>query len=93
MVISTLSYCALFHFLAPFNLPPCDAGRLAPGQDHCSGVRAKALTPGYTTLTVSYSHGNVHLSAKITIAAYLPLKVSQNILSYQNLVQEYELQG
>ncbi|XP_051914460.1 nuclear pore membrane glycoprotein 210-like isoform X2 [Hippocampus zosterae] len=48
-------------------------GRLAPGQDHCSGVRAKALTPGYTTLLVSYTHGNVHLSAKITIAAYLPL--------------------
>lgn len=49
-------------------------GRLAPGQDHCSGVRAKALSPGYTVLTVSYTHGNVHLSAKITIAAYLPLR-------------------
>ncbi|XP_029363031.1 nuclear pore membrane glycoprotein 210 isoform X2 [Echeneis naucrates] len=49
-------------------------GRLAPGQKHCSGVRAKALTPGYTMLTVSYTHGNVHLSAKITIAAYLPLR-------------------
>uniref|UniRef100_A0A8C7WMB9 Nucleoporin 210 n=1 Tax=Oryzias sinensis TaxID=183150 RepID=A0A8C7WMB9_9TELE len=48
-------------------------GRLAPGQDHCSGVRAKALSPGYTVLTVSYTHGNIHLSAKITIAAYLPL--------------------
>ncbi|XP_029974944.1 nuclear pore membrane glycoprotein 210 [Salarias fasciatus] len=49
-------------------------GRLAPGQDHCSGVRAKALTPGYTAVTVSYTHGSVHLSAKITIAAYLPLR-------------------
>lgn len=49
-------------------------GRLAPGQDHCSGVRAKAQAPGYTMLTVSYTHGNVHLSAKITIAAYLPLR-------------------
>uniref|UniRef100_A0A8C4EB53 Nucleoporin 210 n=1 Tax=Dicentrarchus labrax TaxID=13489 RepID=A0A8C4EB53_DICLA len=48
--------------------------RLAPGQDHCSGVRAKALASGYTMLTVSYTHGNVHLSAKITIAAYLPLR-------------------
>nr|XP_061802177.1 nuclear pore membrane glycoprotein 210-like [Nerophis lumbriciformis] len=48
-------------------------GRLAPGQGYCSGVRAKALAPGYTTLSVSYTHGNVHLSAKITIAAYLPL--------------------
>uniref|UniRef100_A0AAQ5ZD49 BIG2 domain-containing protein n=1 Tax=Amphiprion ocellaris TaxID=80972 RepID=A0AAQ5ZD49_AMPOC len=50
-------------------------GRLAPGRDHCSGVRAKALAPGYTMLTISYTHGNVHLSAKITIAAYLPLRV------------------
>lgn len=49
-------------------------GRLVPGQDHCSGVRAKALAPGYTMLTVSYTYGNVHLSAKITIAAYLPLR-------------------
>ncbi|TRY98564.1 hypothetical protein DNTS_005269, partial [Danionella cerebrum] len=50
------------------------AGRLAPAPTHCSGVRVKALTPGYTTLLVSYSHGNVHLSAKITIAAYPVLK-------------------
>ncbi|KAM4737044.1 LOW QUALITY PROTEIN: nuclear pore membrane glycoprotein 210 [Anableps anableps] len=49
-------------------------GRLAAGQKHCSGVQAKALTPGYTVLTVSYTHGNVHLSAKITVAAYLPLR-------------------
>ncbi|KAM3617700.1 uncharacterized protein V6R79_009936 [Siganus canaliculatus] len=48
--------------------------KLAPGQDHCSGVRAKALASGYTVLTVSYTHGNIHLSAKITIAAYLPLR-------------------
>ncbi|KAM7411620.1 hypothetical protein PAMA_021552 [Pampus argenteus] len=48
-------------------------GRLAPGQGHCSGVRAKPLAPGYTVLSVSYTHGNIHLSAKITIAAYLPL--------------------
>lgn len=50
------------------------SGRLAPGQERCSGVTAKALAPGYTVLTVSYTHGNVHLSAKITIAAYLPLR-------------------
>lgn len=53
-----------------------DPERLAPGPDHCSGVKAKALASGYTVLTVSYTHGNLHLSAKITIAAYLPLKVS-----------------
>ncbi|XP_061698487.1 nuclear pore membrane glycoprotein 210 isoform X2 [Syngnathoides biaculeatus] len=48
-------------------------GRLSPGRGYCSGVRAKALAPGYTTLSVSYTHSKVHLSAKITIAAYLPL--------------------
>ncbi|XP_068506084.1 nuclear pore membrane glycoprotein 210-like [Syngnathus scovelli] len=48
-------------------------GRLGPGQGHCSGLRAKALAQGYTTLSVSYNHGNVHLGAKITIAAYPPL--------------------
>uniref|UniRef100_A0A4W4F2H8 BIG2 domain-containing protein n=1 Tax=Electrophorus electricus TaxID=8005 RepID=A0A4W4F2H8_ELEEL len=48
-------------------------GKLPPGQEHCSGVRVQALSPGYTNLLVSYTHGNVHLSAKITIAAYPPL--------------------
>uniref|UniRef100_A0A8B9GDA2 Nucleoporin 210 n=1 Tax=Amazona collaria TaxID=241587 RepID=A0A8B9GDA2_9PSIT len=51
-------------------------GRLQPTADFCSGVRVKAETQGYTTLTVSYAHGHVHLSASITVAAYLPLKVS-----------------
>lgn len=60
-----------------------DLGRLSPGQDHCSGVRAKALAPGYTMLTVSYTHGNVHLSTKITIAAYLPLRVSPVFFALQ----------
>uniref|UniRef100_A0A667Z6W6 Nucleoporin 210 n=1 Tax=Myripristis murdjan TaxID=586833 RepID=A0A667Z6W6_9TELE len=49
-------------------------GRMTPGEDHCSGVRAKALAPGFTVLTVSYTHANVHLFTKITIAAYLPLR-------------------
>uniref|UniRef100_A0A8C7WMJ7 Nucleoporin 210 n=1 Tax=Oryzias sinensis TaxID=183150 RepID=A0A8C7WMJ7_9TELE len=61
------------HYLSLTILVLSFLGRLAPGQDHCSGVRAKALSPGYTVLTVSYTHGNIHLSAKITIAAYLPL--------------------
>ncbi|XP_077584336.1 nuclear pore membrane glycoprotein 210-like [Stigmatopora nigra] len=47
--------------------------RLAPGHGYCSGVRAKALAPGYTTLSVSYIQGSIHLSAKIIIAAYPPL--------------------
>ncbi|XP_011806045.1 PREDICTED: LOW QUALITY PROTEIN: nuclear pore membrane glycoprotein 210 [Colobus angolensis palliatus] len=49
-------------------------GRLPPGSEHCSGVRVKAEAQGSTTLLVSYRHGHIHLSAKITIAAYLPLK-------------------
>lgn len=53
--------------------------RLAPGPNHCSGVKAKALASGYTVLTVSYTRGSLHLSAKITIAAYLPLRVSLEV--------------
>uniref|UniRef100_A0A8B9BSQ0 Nucleoporin 210 n=1 Tax=Anser brachyrhynchus TaxID=132585 RepID=A0A8B9BSQ0_9AVES len=49
-------------------------GRLKPTADFCSGVKVKAETQGYTTLVVSYTHSHVHLSASITIAAYLPLK-------------------
>ncbi|XP_058422644.1 nuclear pore membrane glycoprotein 210-like isoform X2 [Diceros bicornis minor] len=49
-------------------------GRLQPGPEHCSGVRVRAEAQGYTALLVSYTHGHVHLSARITIAAYLPLK-------------------
>ncbi|XP_066097864.1 nuclear pore membrane glycoprotein 210 isoform X2 [Saccopteryx bilineata] len=49
-------------------------GRLPPGSEHCSGVRVTAEAQGYTVLLVSYKHGPLHLSARITIAAYLPLK-------------------
>uniref|UniRef100_F6YUV5 Nucleoporin 210 n=1 Tax=Equus caballus TaxID=9796 RepID=F6YUV5_HORSE len=49
-------------------------GRLQPGSEHCSGVRVRAEAQGYTTLLVSYTRGHIHLSARITIAAYLPLK-------------------
>uniref|UniRef100_A0A7N5KGU2 Nucleoporin 210 n=2 Tax=Ailuropoda melanoleuca TaxID=9646 RepID=A0A7N5KGU2_AILME len=49
-------------------------GRLQPGSEHCSGVTVRAEVQGYTTLLVSYRHGPIHLSARITIAAYMPLK-------------------
>ncbi|NXS92696.1 PO210 protein, partial [Jacana jacana] len=49
-------------------------GRLKPTAGFCSGVRVKAEAQGFTALVVSYTHGHVHLSASITIAAYLPLK-------------------
>ncbi|XP_058144859.1 nuclear pore membrane glycoprotein 210 [Dasypus novemcinctus] len=48
--------------------------RLAPELEHCGGVMVRAETPGYTALLVSYKHSHVHLSARITIAAYLPLQ-------------------
>ncbi|XP_073900657.1 nuclear pore membrane glycoprotein 210 isoform X2 [Castor canadensis] len=49
-------------------------GRLPPGPEYCSGVRVRAETQGSTTLLVSYTYGHIHLSARVTIAAYLPLK-------------------
>lgn len=55
-------------------------GRLQPAADFCSGVRVKAESQGYTALVVSYTRGHIHLSASITIAAYLPLKVSLLLL-------------
>ncbi|XP_074200348.1 nuclear pore membrane glycoprotein 210 isoform X4 [Camelus bactrianus] len=49
-------------------------GRLRPGSEHCSGVKVKAEAQGYTAVLVSYKHDHIHLSARITVAAYLPLK-------------------
>ncbi|XP_004581422.2 nuclear pore membrane glycoprotein 210 [Ochotona princeps] len=49
-------------------------GRLPPGPEHCSGIRVRAETQGHSTIFVSYTHGHVHLRAKITVAAHLPLK-------------------
>ncbi|XP_064352259.1 nuclear pore membrane glycoprotein 210 isoform X2 [Camelus dromedarius] len=49
-------------------------GRLRPGSEHCSGVEVKAEAQGYTAVLVSYKHDHIHLSARITVAAYLPLK-------------------
>uniref|UniRef100_A0A672RXZ7 Nucleoporin 210 n=1 Tax=Sinocyclocheilus grahami TaxID=75366 RepID=A0A672RXZ7_SINGR len=73
----TLSDCSHFDMqvdMESYGVFQLLEGRLPPGPGHCSGVRVKALTPGYTNLLVSYTHGNVDLSAKITIAAYPPLK-------------------
>ena len=58
------------------NLISLCVGKLPPGPEHCSGVKVRADAQGSTTLLVSYTHGHVHLGAKITLAAYLPLKVS-----------------
>nr|XP_015096854.1 nuclear pore membrane glycoprotein 210 isoform X2 [Vicugna pacos] len=49
-------------------------GRLRPGSEHCSGVKVRAEAQGYTAVLVSYKHDHIHLSARITVAAYLPLK-------------------
>ncbi|DAA16796.1 TPA: nucleoporin 210 [Bos taurus] len=75
--VVTLSDCSHFDLVVEVEnqgvfqpLP----GRLRPGPDHCSGVTVRAEAQGYTALLVSYRHGHVHLSARVTIAAYLPLK-------------------
>ncbi|XP_073087206.1 nuclear pore membrane glycoprotein 210 isoform X1 [Manis javanica] len=75
--VVTLSDCSHFDLVVEVEnqgvfqpLP----GRLQPGAEHCSGVKVRAEAQGYTTLQVSYRHGHTHLSARITIAAYLPLK-------------------
>ncbi|XP_028906828.1 nuclear pore membrane glycoprotein 210 [Ornithorhynchus anatinus] len=75
--VVTLSDCSHFDLVVEVEnrgvfqpLP----GRLKPGLDFCSGVRVRAEIQGYTTLLVSYTHGHIHLSTKIIIAAYLPLK-------------------
>ncbi|XP_036893348.1 nuclear pore membrane glycoprotein 210 [Sturnira hondurensis] len=75
--VVTLSDCSHFYWEVEvenqgvFQLLP---GGLHPGSEHCSGVRVRAEAQGYTALLVSYRHGHIHLSAQITIAAYLPLK-------------------
>ncbi|XP_053774501.1 nuclear pore membrane glycoprotein 210 isoform X4 [Desmodus rotundus] len=75
--VVTLSDCSHFYLEVEvenqgvFQVLP---GRLHPGPEHCSGVRVRAEAQGYTALLVSYKHGHIHLSAQITIAAYLPLK-------------------
>ncbi|XP_063142719.1 nuclear pore membrane glycoprotein 210 isoform X2 [Rattus norvegicus] len=75
--VVTLSDCSHFDLVVEVEnqgvfqpLP----GRLPPGPEHCSGVKVRADAQGSTTLLVSYTHGHVHLGAKITLAAYLPLK-------------------
>nr|XP_033781607.1 nuclear pore membrane glycoprotein 210 [Geotrypetes seraphini] len=73
----TLSDCSHFHLVVEADNPGIFKSlqeRLRPDPEFCSGIRVQAETQGYTTLLVSYTHGHVHLSARITIAAYLPLK-------------------
>ncbi|KAM3914823.1 nuclear pore membrane glycoprotein 210 [Leptodactylus fuscus] len=75
--VVTLSDCSQFDLAVEmetsgiFKILP---GKLKPGLDYCSGITVQAETPGYTTIFVSYTHGHVHLKAKIIIASYLPLK-------------------
>ncbi|XP_069823220.1 nuclear pore membrane glycoprotein 210 [Dendropsophus ebraccatus] len=75
--VVTLSDCSHFDLAVEMETPGIFKilpGRLKPGADYCSGIRVQAETPGYTSIFVSYTHGHVHLRAKIIVAAYLPLK-------------------
>ena len=49
-----------------------DIGKLPVGA--CTYIRAAALKPGHTKLTVTYQHGSIHLEAFITIASYPELR-------------------
>ncbi|XP_054833051.1 nuclear pore membrane glycoprotein 210 [Eublepharis macularius] len=75
--IVTLSDCSHFDLVVEVEnrgvFSPIQ-GKLNPTLDYCSGVRVKAESQGYTPLVVSYTHGHIHLSASIIIAAHLPLK-------------------
>ncbi|XP_078517577.1 nuclear pore membrane glycoprotein 210 [Lissotriton helveticus] len=73
----TLSDCSHFDLAVEVENPGVFQqlpGRLKPGPDFCSGVTVQAKAHGYTTVLVSYTHGHIRLNAKLTIAAYLPLK-------------------
>ncbi|KAM9324460.1 nuclear pore membrane glycoprotein 210 [Gastrophryne carolinensis] len=75
--VVTISDCSHFDFSVEMENPEIFKllpGKLKAGVDHCSGITVQALTLGYTTIFVSYIHGNIHLKTKIIIAAYLPLK-------------------
>uniref|UniRef100_A0A452UL49 Nucleoporin 210 n=1 Tax=Ursus maritimus TaxID=29073 RepID=A0A452UL49_URSMA len=76
--VVTLSDCS--HFDLVIEVENQGVFQPLPGKpalmrsEHCSGVTVRAEVQGYTTLLVSYRHGPTHLSARITIAAYLPLR-------------------
>lgn len=72
--------------VSPSSLPDRGAGLTDPaallqagcaqGLTTAAAATVRAEAQGYTALLVSYRHGHVQLSARATIAAYLPLKVS-----------------
>ncbi|XP_040215305.1 nuclear pore membrane glycoprotein 210 [Rana temporaria] len=75
--VVSLSDCSHFDLSVEMETPGIFKilpGRLEPNVDYCSGITVQGVTAGYTTVFVSYTHGHVHLKAKIIIAAYLPLK-------------------
>ncbi|XP_072277334.1 nuclear pore membrane glycoprotein 210 [Pyxicephalus adspersus] len=77
--VVSLSDCSHFDLAVEMETPEIFKilpDRLNPSVDYCSGITVQGMTAGYTTVLVSYTHGHIHLKAKIVIAAYLPLKVS-----------------
>ncbi|KAL7986057.1 hypothetical protein Chor_011223, partial [Crotalus horridus] len=76
--VVTLSDCSQFDLavnIENHNVFSPFQGRLKPTPEYCSGIRVKAESQGYSSLVVSYTHDHIHLSASITIAAYLPIKI------------------
>ncbi|ETE69030.1 Nuclear pore membrane glycoprotein, partial [Ophiophagus hannah] len=76
--VVTLSDCSQFDLVVSIenhDVFSLFQGRLKPTPEYCSGIRVKAETQGHSSLVVSYTHDHIHLSASITIAAYLPIKI------------------
>ncbi len=48
----------------------------------CAGVRVKGRDVGHTEVNAAYSYKDKKLSAKVTIAAYTPLRVGSARLAW-----------
>ncbi len=57
----------------------------------CTTIKVQALRLGHTDLVVRYDREKIKLSAKITIAAYEPLRVSKQLLVFL-LLSKFEHQ-
>ncbi len=57
-----------------FNVTSHDSHLMHLPIGACTTLKAIALSPGYTRLTVTYKYKEILLHATVTIAAYLPLR-------------------
>ena len=60
-------------FLMPLLCLDENDDLVAPG---CTSVYLKALRQGYVIVTARYKYKDINIKATLTVAAYVPLKVS-----------------